>query len=149
MAVYTHFDLYMYTQQNSNNSSMIYQNHTGLEYFNPYAFCQEGQSSLMVASQEGHVEVVDKLLQHGATVDLLDDRVLAKAGKQGGCTLLLLTPPAFPPPLCDGTSCLCVYYKLNMMPISELTAINAEHFMTICKIIHALSRLHQENTPLL
>ena len=24
----------------------------------------------MVASQEGHVEVVDKLLQHGATVDL-------------------------------------------------------------------------------
>ena len=27
----------------------------------------------MVASQEGHVEVVDKLLQHGATVDLLDE----------------------------------------------------------------------------
>ena len=25
----------------------------------------------MVASQNGHVEVVDKLLQHGATVDLL------------------------------------------------------------------------------
>ena len=24
----------------------------------------------MAASQEGHVEVVDKLLQHGATVDL-------------------------------------------------------------------------------
>ena len=24
----------------------------------------------MTASQEGHVEVVDKLLQHGATVDL-------------------------------------------------------------------------------
>ena len=26
----------------------------------------------MAASQYGHVEVVDKLLQHGATVDLLD-----------------------------------------------------------------------------
>ena len=26
----------------------------------------------MAASQNGHVEVVDKLLQHGATVDLLD-----------------------------------------------------------------------------
>ena len=32
--------------------------------------CQDGGSSLMVASQNGHVEVVDKLLQHGATVDL-------------------------------------------------------------------------------
>ena len=31
---------------------------------------QDGWSSLMVASQNGHVEVVDKLLQHGATVDL-------------------------------------------------------------------------------
>ena len=31
---------------------------------------QDGASSLMAASQEGHVEVVDKLLQHGATVDL-------------------------------------------------------------------------------
>ena len=27
-------------------------------------------SSLMAASQKGHVEVVDKLLQHGARVDL-------------------------------------------------------------------------------
>ena len=27
----------------------------------------------MVASQNGHVEVVDKLLQHGATVDLQDN----------------------------------------------------------------------------
>ena len=32
--------------------------------------CQNGWSSLMAASQIGHVEVVDKLLQHGATVDL-------------------------------------------------------------------------------
>ena len=31
---------------------------------------QDGPSSLMVASRYGHVEVVDKLLQHGATVDL-------------------------------------------------------------------------------
>ena len=31
---------------------------------------QNGRSSLMTASQKGHVEVVDKLLQHGATVDL-------------------------------------------------------------------------------
>ena len=34
---------------------------------------QEGVSSLMVASLHGHVEVVDKLLQHGATVDLKDN----------------------------------------------------------------------------
>ena len=32
--------------------------------------CQDGKSSLMVASLNGHVEVVDKLLQHGATLDL-------------------------------------------------------------------------------
>ena len=32
--------------------------------------CQDGWSSLMLASHNGHVEVVDKLLQHGATVDL-------------------------------------------------------------------------------
>ena len=32
--------------------------------------CQDEWSSLMLASQNGHVEVVDKLLQHGATVDL-------------------------------------------------------------------------------
>ena len=31
---------------------------------------QGGLSSLMLASGYGHVEVVDKLLQHGATVDL-------------------------------------------------------------------------------
>ena len=31
---------------------------------------QDGASSLMAASRNGHVEVVDKLLQHGATVDL-------------------------------------------------------------------------------
>ncbi|CAI7995629.1 hypothetical protein GBAR_LOCUS1722 [Geodia barretti] len=33
----------------------------------------DGVSSLMAASQNGHVEVVDKLLQHGATVDLHDE----------------------------------------------------------------------------
>ena len=27
----------------------------------------------MIASQEGHLEVVDKLLQHGATLDLLNE----------------------------------------------------------------------------
>ena len=32
--------------------------------------CQNGGSSLMFASLNGHVEVVDKLLQHGTTVDL-------------------------------------------------------------------------------
>ena len=32
--------------------------------------CKDGCSSLIVASRDGHVEVVDKLLQHGATVDL-------------------------------------------------------------------------------
>ena len=31
---------------------------------------QDGASSLMVASLNGHVDAVDKLLQHGATVDL-------------------------------------------------------------------------------
>ena len=31
---------------------------------------QDGESSLMWASENGHVEVVDKLLRHGATVDL-------------------------------------------------------------------------------
>ena len=39
-------------------------------YLLPCASCQDGDSSLMAASQEGHVEVVDQLLQHGATVDL-------------------------------------------------------------------------------
>ena len=34
---------------------------------------QDGLSSLMVASLNGHVEVVDKLLQHGATVDLQNE----------------------------------------------------------------------------
>ena len=31
---------------------------------------KKGESSLIAASENGHVEVVDKLLQHGATVDL-------------------------------------------------------------------------------
>ena len=34
---------------------------------------QEIWSSLMLASHNGHVEVVDKLVQHGATVDLQDN----------------------------------------------------------------------------
>ena len=37
---------------------------------------QNGWSSLMAASLNGHVEVVDKLLQHGATVDLKDNVVI-------------------------------------------------------------------------
>ena len=32
--------------------------------------CQDGWSSLMLASENGHVEVVDKLLQHEARVNL-------------------------------------------------------------------------------
>ena len=39
---------------------------------------QDGASSLMYASLNGHVEVVDKLLQHGATVDLQDKVSIAK-----------------------------------------------------------------------
>ena len=35
-------------------------------------YYQDGASSLMYASGNGHVEVVDKLLQYGATVDLQD-----------------------------------------------------------------------------
>ena len=34
---------------------------------------QSGMSSLMLASHYGHVEVVDKLLQHGAKVDLQEN----------------------------------------------------------------------------
>ena len=34
---------------------------------------QNGYSSLMAASENGHVEVVDKLLQHGARVDLQEE----------------------------------------------------------------------------
>lgn len=33
---------------------------------------QFGLSALVIASELGHVEVVDKLLQQGATVDLKD-----------------------------------------------------------------------------
>ena len=32
----------------------------------------------MIASEDGHVEVADKLLQHGATVDLQDKVSIAK-----------------------------------------------------------------------
>ena len=39
--------------------------------------CQDGWSSLTLASQNGHVEVVDKLLQHGATVDLQHQVIMA------------------------------------------------------------------------
>ena len=35
----------------------------------------------MLASQNGHVEVVDKLLQHGATVDLQAQVIIAPACK--------------------------------------------------------------------
>ena len=35
----------------------------------------------MVASQNGHVEVVDKLLQHGATVDLQDQVIITSTCK--------------------------------------------------------------------
>ena len=36
-----------------------------------HAYCeQDGWHPLMYASQNGHVEVVDKLLQHGARIDL-------------------------------------------------------------------------------
>ena len=34
---------------------------------------QNGVTSLMLASQNGHVEVVEKLLQHGARVDLQNE----------------------------------------------------------------------------
>ena len=43
--------------------------------------CQDGKSSLMLASQNGHVEVVDKLLQHGATVDLKDQVIITSICK--------------------------------------------------------------------
>ena len=36
----------------------------------PSILLQDGWHSLMYASRNGHVEVVDKLLQHGARVDL-------------------------------------------------------------------------------
>ena len=38
----------------------------------PCVSCQNGKSSLMWASKNGHVEVVDKLLEHGARPDLQD-----------------------------------------------------------------------------
>ena len=40
---------------------------------NPLYHEQNGASSLMVASENGHVEVVDKLLQHGARIDLQEN----------------------------------------------------------------------------
>ena len=39
--------------------------------------CQDGVSSLMVASYKGHVEVVDKLVQQGARVDLQNLRYVS------------------------------------------------------------------------
>ena len=41
----------------------------------------------MVASYKGHVEVVDKLLQHGATVDL-QDNVLSQYTHKQNCNLI-------------------------------------------------------------
>ena len=38
-----------------------------------YIMCQSGWSSLIAASCNGHVEVVEKLIQNGATVDLLHE----------------------------------------------------------------------------
>ena len=38
-----------------------------------YIMCQSGWSSLIVASHNGYVEVVEKLLKHGATVDQLHE----------------------------------------------------------------------------
>ena len=41
-------------------------------YLNLFPMFQFGMSALVIASEAGHVEVVDKLLQHGANVDLKD-----------------------------------------------------------------------------
>ena len=41
-------------------------------YHNPFPVFQFGMSALVIASEAGHVEVVDKLLQHGANADLKD-----------------------------------------------------------------------------
>ena len=45
----------------------LYNNYNDLVTF---IMCQNGWSSLMLGSESGHVEVVDKLLQHGARVNL-------------------------------------------------------------------------------
>ena len=39
---------------------------------------QDEETSLMWASLNGHVEVVDKLLQHGATVDQQEQNVISQ-----------------------------------------------------------------------
>ena len=38
-----------------------------------FSLHQDGVSSLMCASTMGHVEVAEMLLQHGASVDLVDE----------------------------------------------------------------------------
>ena len=44
-----------------------------------YVCYQAGWSSLMFASRYGHVEVVDKLLQHGARVDLQNEVLFSQS----------------------------------------------------------------------
>ena len=44
--------------------------HFSLHVIVPCILLQDGSPSLVFASQNGHVEVVDKLLQNGANVDL-------------------------------------------------------------------------------
>ena len=41
-----------------------------LAFLNYIPYRQSGFTALMIASQKGHVEVVNTLLQHGARVDL-------------------------------------------------------------------------------
>ena len=58
-----------------------------------YIMCQNGWTSLMVASQNGHVEVVDKLLQHGANVDL-QKKVYIRSTHHTVYTVLVWSLPA-------------------------------------------------------
>ena len=67
-------------------------------------FYQTGWSSLTLASQNGHVEVVDKLLQHGARVDLQDEVGFTNHGNHS---------------LSDKGSLVfvCVFVRSNLPPI--------------------------------
>ena len=64
-------------------------------------FCQRGATSLMLASDNGHVEVVDKLLQHGARVDLQDEVLF----------LFSITHS-------NSLSFLCKWYKVEMLLVA-------------------------------